>query len=422
MPRHQFTINQVNPEILQKRLLAQSASESHFSLLVSNGHTGPYSQYAWLCGWGLTRFLSTRKNSLSALKAFHEKEKDWLLGHLNFNLKNELENLESQHADPFEYANLAFFVPTTVVYEKGGTLHCESYQYQKEEDLIAALPENWEPTAQALPQFQQTLSQEEYLQKIATLKAELQYGSIYEINFCMELAAQGALEAPGLFWKLNQRHQAPFTGFYQCQENQLLCFSPERYLQKKGTLLTSQPIKGTAKRGKSEAEDAALQKSLLDSEKERAENVMIVDLVRNDLSRTAQPASVRVPELFGLYSYQAVHQMVSTVQSDLAPQFHFTDALATSFPMGSMTGAPKISALRLIDQHENFNRSLYSGSIGYITPQGDFDFNVVIRSILHHRQKQLSSVRVGSAITIHCEAQQEYEECLLKAERLISLT
>jgi para-aminobenzoate synthetase component 1 len=421
MPRHHFKISRPVAAQWQKRLLAHSKAQEYFLLLNSNGHTSKYSRYEWLCGWGASAVVNPLQNSFNQLYSFQQKHQDWLLGHLNFNLKNELEALHTKEADAFDYPNLSFFVPQNIVYQKQGVLHCESDLYQNQSQLDAALPEKLSFSKPSLPAFKSTLSEEEYLEKITRLKEHLQYGSIYEINFCQELLGHGSLAGPEVFWHLNQVHAAPFAAFYQLGKRQLLCFSPERYLQKNGVELISQPIKGTAKRGGSAADDAALLEQLKASEKERAENVMIVDLVRNDLSRTAEPGSVSVPELFKVYSYPAVHQMVSTVRSKLAHNFHFSDALATTFPMGSMTGAPKISALRLIEKYENFNRSLYSGSVGYITPNGDFDFNVIIRSILHHQKKQLSSVRVGSAITIHCQAKKEYEECLLKAEKVIKI-
>ncbi|MDZ7848622.1 MAG: anthranilate synthase component I family protein [Owenweeksia sp.] len=306
---------------------------------------------------------------------------------------------------------------------KEGQLHVESILYQNEEALLKSLP-----AQQALKatntqiRLKPKTSRTEYLEKVGTLKDELQYGNIYEINYCLEFAGiYPHFEPLHAFQKLNESARAPFSAFYHCRDQYLICASPERYLQKTGRRLISQPIKGTAPRSADPYEDQELKDQLRSSEKEQSENVMITDLVRNDLSRTASLGSVVVDELFGIYSFASVHQMISTVHSDLHENYDAEDALRTSFPMGSMTGAPKLSAMQLIDQHENFARSLYAGTVGYFSPSGDFDFNVVIRSLFFHAGTGYLSARVGSAITIHCEADKEYDECLLKAKNLFQI-
>ncbi|MGM0572458.1 MAG: chorismate-binding protein, partial [Bacteroidota bacterium] len=161
-----------------------------------------------------------------------------------------------------------------------------------------------------------------------------------------------------------------------------------------------------------------LRKTLAADPKERSENVMIVDLVRNDLSRTAQKDSVKVEELFGVYAFQQVHQMISTVTSRLDPGVHYLDAIKKAFPMGSMTGAPKYRAMQLIDHYEDSCRGIYSGSVGYISPEKDFDFNVVIRSIVYNQINKYLSYTAGGAITAASIPEKEYEECLLKAKAM----
>jgi para-aminobenzoate synthetase component 1 len=180
----------------------------------------------------------------------------------------------------------------------------------------------------------------------------------------------------------------------------------------------SQPIKGTIKRGSDQEEDDQLKKRLLESKKERSENVMIVDLVRNDLSRFAARGSVRVDELFGVHTFKTVHHLVSTISCKAGPSASFSEIMSAAFPMGSMTGAPKKSAMRLIHDFEKSARGVYSGSIGYISPNGDFDFNVVIRSLLYDSMTERLFAGVGSAITAECDPVSEYEECMLKAQAL----
>ena len=405
---------------IKEKCLRQAESQAFFTLLDSNNNLDKHGKYEWICAWGNAKSIAASAQSFKALRAFHQQHKDWCFGHLNFNLKNELENLKTSSIDSFGYEHLSFFIPEHVVYATADGVFCESLLFGNAQELLQHLNQkgNLSVVSEG-PKFTLSTSRSSYLKKIDALKKELQYGNIYEINFCIEFIGRETIQPLSYFKTLNAIHRAPFTAFYKNNNNYLLCFSPERYLKKTGTWLISQPIKGTAPRGENKHRDDEIKADLLASEKERAENVMIVDLVRNDLSRTAKAGSVKVPELFQIYSYPAVHQMTSTIESEMAPTFDFVDALATSFPMGSMTGAPKISALKLIDAHENFNRSLYSGSVGYISPEGDFDFNVVIRSIMYNSASKLSSVRVGSAITIHCDAEKEFEECLLKAEKLI---
>ncbi|RYG18379.1 MAG: anthranilate synthase component I family protein, partial [Chitinophagaceae bacterium] len=214
---------------------------------------------------------------------------------------------------------------------------------------------------------------------------------------------------------------SPFSGFLKIKDKYILSATPERFLSKGGNVLTSQPIKGTAKRSANNIEDSNIKENLKNSKKDQAENVMIVDLVRNDLTKSAVKGTVKVDELFGIYTFPQVHQMISSISCELAPDVHLIDAIKNTFPMGSMTGAPKLKAMQLIDKFERSKRGAYSGSFGYITPNGDFDFNVVIRSILYNQATKYLSFQVGGAITYQSDAEQEYEECLLKASAIMSV-
>ena len=242
------------------------------------------------------------------------------------------------------------------------------------------------------------------------------------MNYCIPFDTSVIdLDSYQLYAQLNRQTEAPFSVYYSDGDHALMCGSPERYLQLKGRKLTAQPIKGTARRGKG-GEDAELKERLRNDPKERAENIMITDLVRNDLSRVASSNSVEVSELCGIHTFKTVHQMISTVTAQLKPECDGIDALRASFPMGSMTGAPKISAMSLIEQFETRKRGLYSGAFGYFEPNGDFDFNVVIRSLLYQKSTGKLSFEVGSAITHLSDPEKEYEECLLKAEALLQAT
>ncbi len=404
---------------LREKIEALAAQSLHCIFLDSHANPDPYGAYNVLIAFEARAIY---RGTLEGLRHFREEHQDWLFGHLAFDLKNQLEDLGSRHPDELEWADLQFFIPETIAQLKQGYWEIRSYEYPSANAFLACLPDE-EPSKAPISnlEFKAQSSKETYLKDLQKLKEELQFGNIYEINYCTLFEAKGRLNPLQRFRELNPRHQVPFGGFYRDQDRYLLCFSPERYLRKRGKEIISQPIKGTAARHPDPIRDQEQKAHLLSSEKERAENVMIVDLVRNDLSRTAAKNTVSVPELFGLYSFKAVHQMISTVRSELnEAKYSLEDVIKYSFPMGSMTGAPKISALKLIDRQEHFRRGLYSGSIGYIDPHGNFDFNVVIRSIAYHAQKEYAQVAVGSAITIHCDPEAEYAECLLKAEKLIS--
>jgi para-aminobenzoate synthetase component 1 len=265
--------------------------------------------------------------------------------------------------------------------------------------------------------FTPRFTREEYLSTVDALRRHILRGDCYEINFCQEFFAQPVSIDPYATWQaLSQASPNPFSAFYRLDHRYLLCASPERFLKKTGDTLFSQPIKGTAPRRQDGLADRRRQQELYHSAKDRAENVMVVDLVRNDLSRICRPGSVRVSELFGIYAFPQVYQMISTITGTLLPGLDWTDALRHCFPMGSMTGAPKHRVTQLIARYERSRRGLFSGAVGYITPEGDFDWNVVIRSLLYNQQSGYLSYQVGSGITWYSDPEAEYEECLVKAE------
>jgi para-aminobenzoate synthetase component 1 len=263
------------------------------------------------------------------------------------------------------------------------------------------------------------IHKDEYHQKVSEVLKHIHRGDIYEANFCQEFYAENATINPiEAYHHLNEISEPPFATFLKCDEHFLLSASPERYLKKVGTKIISQPIKGTAKRLISKVDDEQIAFELARDEKERSENIMIVDLVRNDLARTAKKGTVKVEELCRVYSFKQVHQLVSTVVSEVETTTHPVDIIKDTFPMGSMTGAPKISAMKIIEKLEETKRGLYSGAVGYFTPDGDFDFNVVIRSILYNEENNYISFSVGGAITSKSTPEKEYEECLLKAKAM----
>ena len=342
------------------------------------------------------------------------------LGYFTYDLKNHIEKLSSSLPDRLQWPKISLFQPNILVEWlpdrvkiSSTTLHPEEVWQQI---LATSVPM---PQKMASAAWQQRVTKSEYLRDVQAIRKHIEEGDVYELNYCQEFYAQ----CPGfrplqVFWRLMELSPMPFCGFLKLDDLYLLCDSPERFLKKEGSRVLSQPIKGTAKRGKTEQEDEAAKQHLRGSEKERAENMMIVDLVRNDLSRCCEIGSVRVNELFGIYSFPFVHQMISTISGNLKPEKSFTDLLRATFPMGSMTGAPKVRAMQLIEQYEKVKRGLFSGSIGYIFPDGSADFNVVIRSLQFNSQTGYLSYEVGGAITYDSVPEEEYEECLLKAAAL----
>lgn len=363
-------------------------------------------------------------NSLSLLNSFIKlNAKKYLFGFLGYDIKNEIEKLSSNNPDFIGFPDVFFFCPKHVVAINGdSTTYLQGEKNEKSESFVQLFLNKRNQTHQTSISLTPRITKEEYLVKVNSLKTHLQQGDIYEVTFCQEFFTESAKIDPiSTYHQLSKKTEAPFSCFVGVDGRYLLSGSPERFLKKEGKKLTSQPIKGTARRGKTTSEDEKAKANLLASEKERSENVMIVDLVRNDLSRIAEKNSVKVEELFGVYSFPTVHQLISTVSAVHRKSVDFDDIIRALFPMGSMTGAPKISAMQLIESHESFKRGLFSGSVGYIKPNGDFDFNVVIRSILYNENTSYLSCPVGGAITIKSNPEDEYEECLLKAEAMMQI-
>jgi para-aminobenzoate synthetase component 1 len=379
---------------------------------------------------GSTRELVVKDayNALQQLQSFCDEKRDWLFGYLNYDLKNVIEDLQSENADELKFPLIHFFSPLVVI-QMGTTTHTlhfnNTFISEKEARQIYEIAfsvSSQEERAFSSPEIKHKITKQEYLDAFHEIKRHILRGDIYEINYCQEFfATDTRIDPTTIFEKLNVAAEAPFSAFCRLNDHYILSSSPERFLRKKGNELITQPIKGTIKRSTDKIEDEELKNRLRNDRKEQNENVMIVDLVRNDLSRLAKKGTVQVDELFGIYSFRQVHQMVSTVSCELKDNITISDILRATFPMGSMTGAPKVSAMRLIEQFENTKRGLYSGAIGYIDPDGNFDFSVVIRSILYNASEQYLSFMTGSAITSKAEAGQEYEECLLKAKAMFSV-
>lgn len=392
--------------------------------LDSNQYPEHYGSYdAVLAVDAFTSIKTDYNNAFEDLKQYQSQSKDWLFGYLSFDLKNDTEDLQSNNLDGLLFPDLFFFQPKKLFLLKGNQVEiCYLTMCDDEwEEDFAAITGSQDTKNSNEPEIaiQQRIPKERYLKKVNEMLAHIHRGDIYEANFCMEFFAENAAINPlEMYRKLNAISQTPFAVYFKNNTDYLISASPERYLRKEGTKIITQPIKGTAKRFSSAQLDERAKTDLFENPKERSENIMIVDLVRNDLSHTATKGSVKVEELCGIYTFKQVHQMISTVISEVSHTVSPVEIIRTTFPMGSMTGAPKISALKIIEELEETKRGLYSGAMGYFTPDGDFDFNVVIRSILYNSKEKYLSFSVGSAITAGSVPENEYEECLLKAKAM----
>jgi len=416
--------NIANPKLFREQLLSWAQQFREVIFLDSNSYPQQYSNFdCVLAADAFTSLKTDYFNAFEDLKQYQQNTKDWLFGYLSYDLKNDIENLHSNNFDGLNFPDLFFFQPKKIFILKGNDLEiqylimCDDEVEEDFEEIVESRKSKVESSGSL--KIEQRISKELYVEKVNKMLQHIHVGDMYEANFCMEFYAEDATINPlEKFQKLNEISQAPFTVFFKNHKQYLLSASPERYLTKVGDKIISQPIKGTSKRFSDLIEDEKSKNILVSDAKERSENIMITDLVRNDLSHTAQKGSVEVEELCGIYSFLQVHQMISTVTSRLDAQYSPVDVLKTTFPMGSMTGAPKISVMEIIENLEETKRGLYSGAIGYFTPDGDFDFNVVIRSILYNQENKYVSFSVGSAITSLSIPEKEYEECLLKAKAM----
>ena len=413
-----------NPIQFKKQILSWAQQFREVVFMDSNDYPQQYSSYD--CILAVDAFTSVKTdyhNAFEDLKQYQQITKDWLFGYLTYDLKNDVEVLHSNNFDGLDFPDMFFFQPKKIFLLKGNNLEIQYLNMcgdEVEEDfkeISLQVSDSGEQISEI--EIKQRISKENYLEKASKILEHIHRGDIYEANFCMEFFAENAIINPlEKFLKLNEISKSPQAVFFKNNKQFLLSASPERYIKKEGELIISQPIKGTAKRFLNPIEDE-MSKSLLASDpKERAENIMVSDLVRNDLSRTAQKGSVKVEELCGIYSFKQVHQMISTITSKLDTQHTVVDVIKTTFPMGSMTGTPKVSVLKIIEELEETKRGLYSGAVGYFAPNGDFDFNVVIRSILYNQENKYVSFSVGSAIISESIPEKEYEECLLKSKAM----
>lgn len=414
-------------EALKKQLLGWAQQFGEVIWLDSNQYHQNHSSYQAILA--VDAFTAVKTDSFGAFKKLEEYQnttKDWLFGYLTYDLKNDVERLTSLNYDGLHFPDLYFFQPKKVFLftETEVTLQ---YLNMVDDEMETDWQEILNFTETESPNNSETTNikislrttKDSYFEKVNKMLQHIERGDIYEANFCQEFFSENVrLDPAKTFLHLNDNSKPPFATFLKLQQWHAFSASPERYIKRTGKKVISQPIKGTAKRLPNAKNDKEMMEALRNNPKERSENIMITDLVRNDLSRFAVKGSVKVEELCKVYTFEQVHQLISTVKCEVEENFSSVEILRNTFPMGSMTGAPKVSAMKIIEDLEDSKRGLYSGAVGYFTPNGDFDFNVVIRSILYNSQNQYVSYSVGGAITANSIPEDEYEECLLKAKAM----
>lgn len=420
--QHTYTIQ--SPDF-KTQLLQWSQQFEEVVWMDSNKHAQKHNRYdAILAVDAFTGITTDSHQAFDKLHEYQSVTKDWIFGYLTYDLKNDLENLHSNHFDGLNFPELFFFQPKKIFLIKEDVIEMHYLKMVDDEfesdlkDIEEWTKEDNDVVSEKI-NIKLRLTKDQYFEKVNSMLAHIQRGDIYEANFCQEFYAEDTQIDPlETYQKLNRISKAPFATFFKNGHYYALSASPERYLKKEGTIVISQPIKGTAERSTDPKVDEQLKDDLKNNLKERSENIMIVDLVRNDLSQTAIKGSVTVEELCEVYTFEQVHQLISTITSVVGEKTPPITIIRSTFPMGSMTGAPKISAMKIIEDLEETKRGLYSGAIGYFSPTGDFDFNVVIRSILYNAQNHYVSYSVGGAITAKSDPLKEYEECLIKAKAM----
>jgi para-aminobenzoate synthetase component 1 len=392
---------------------------NQFSFFNGNQYKLPYDPFKTFAAAGsIKTMIPDSDDPFRDLKEFYDSEQDWLIGRLNYDLKNSLEDLESNNFDRLKSEEMSFFIPETLIFIQSegimiSTIHDPDLVFKE----IIHFPVT-SPVQQSF-QIECDTSKSEYINAVKAIKKQIFKGDFYELNYCMEFFTEARnIDLANIYLHLNNISPMPFSTFQGINGQYVLSASPERFLKKTGDNILAQPIKGTMKRDIDPLVDNKLKEQLRHSEKEIAENMMIVDLMRNDLGRSAVPGSILVPEMFEIYSYNHVHQMISTITAQLREDIHIIDSIRNAFPMGSMTGAPKIRVMGAIDHYEKSKRGMFSGSAGYITPEGDFDFNVLIRSIFYSNKTGYLKFNAGSAITYDAEPESEYNECMLKTRSM----
>lgn len=411
-------------EAFTQKALQWAAQFDHVCYLDSNGYRDNYGNISVFIAVGATAIFNPGgDNIFSALQRFVDAYPNtWIPGYLGYDLKNELEDLQSQHPNRTGFPDAYFFVPRYTLLIGQYNVEIKGPEPERAVAQIEATNVQEDESPGFRGRLKYRMNKTTYFAAFASLQNHIRQGDAYEVNLCQEFYAEkAALNPLAAYRRLNEVSPTPFSCFFKFGSKYILSASPERFLSKNGNTLLSQPIKGTAPRGKDATEDERIKVALATNPKEISENIMIVDLVRNDLTRSASPGTVKASQLLQIHSFRQVHQLISTVTCQIREGVDTVETLQNTFPPGSMTGAPKISAMKLIDHYENSRRGVYSGGLGYFSPQGNYDFSVVIRTLLYNAENGYLSFHTGGAITDNADPEKEYNECLLKGKALFEV-
>ena len=420
-------INLTDFHSIKEQLLHWADSFEQVVWLDSNAYPNNDNKYEAVLAVDADRIFQTDSNeALHELKEYRKSNKDWLFGYLSFDAGRAIGSSKENNraSDLLQFSKLSFFHPKKIF-----LLKKDSVEIHYSSNIHNEIEEDWKEISELVIEeipliypdlkINVRLSKQEYFDKFEKIQTYIEQGEISEINFCQEFYAEASLENPlAVYRHLNEISKPPFAAYLRMNDKYVLCASPERYLSNTNGKLKTQPIKGTAKRKENVAEDELARKTLEADRKEILENTITTEMIVEELQAIAKKDSVQVTELCKVYSFKQVHQLISTIVCDLKPELHPVDAINGTYPMGSMTGIPKENSLVIIEELENFHRSLYSGSIGYFTPNDDFDFNVVIRSILYNAKNKYVSFSAGGAITALANPESEYKECLVKVKAM----
>lgn len=410
-------------ESFTQKALQWASQFENACYLDSNGYRDNYGNINVFIAVGASdSVVGTAADSFARIQQFIDRYPNtWIPGYFSYDLKNEIEELESQHPNRTGFPDAYFFISSATLLI--GKYNVEVKSERPDEVIKAIEATQWtEQHLEFQGRLRHRMSRAEYVDAFQRLQAHIRQGDIYEVNLCQEFYAENARINPlEAYKRLNAISPTPFSCFFRYKQHYILSASPERFLSKNGTTLLSQPIKGTAPRGREAVEDQKIRDALASNPKEVSENIMIVDLVRNDLTKSAKPGTVKASNLLDVQSFRQVHQLISTVSCQVDETLSATQVIKNTFPPGSMTGAPKISAMKLIDQYEKSRRGVYAGGLGYFGPQGNFDFSVVIRTLLYNAETGYLSFHTGGAITAEAEAEKEYDECLLKGKAIFEM-
>jgi para-aminobenzoate synthetase component 1 len=376
-------------------------------------------EYAYPKGnFGNTFFAGNK--SIELTKFWNSSPNFFKVGIIGYDFKNRIETLQSLNPSFLDLPETCFFQPELMIRIEKDQVLSNTELSQEFWNTLESVEIPYSPNLAC--RWSPQISKEKYIESLETIKSQIVEGETYEMNFCQAFSGEFESWDPvAAYFRLNEFSPMPFSTLFKAEQKWIVSASPERFIKKTGSQIIAQPIKGTFRRGITAEEDLENRNKLANSEKEKAENLMITDLMRNDLSKVSKTGTVKVEELFGIYPLPKVFQMISTISSELKPEVTFEEIIRATFPMGSMTGAPKIRTMEFIDALESFKREWFSGALGWIEEEGDFDFSVVIRSIITDLNAKKLYFGVGSAVTFDSDPEQEYEECQLKAQAIFEI-